>query len=428
MSELENRSVKENIQSILEAVQNYRQQDRTASGVIFTDNWYDSHPRILIFDPVLNAYDKLVWLAIRSFCTPDLSLTAFPSYDQIQNALNISRGTVSCSISKLRVTRWITLLCRNRVRDASGRFTRDGNVYMVHGEPLDLKSTIELDANYMNYLNECTEHRNSGVRKISTLIINSIYRDIDQGIDVLTYRHPFQRRSDAWASVQGERYVNYFERYVQPMSVAEDQSEFESRTIDEKSLSTEVHQKDYDERRAETVVHDIDYGANHYSSSSSSNNNKYNHNNYSESSEDLDEFSKTHTFPKSLTSNQKHLIMLHLQRLPSSLPNPPQPWVNWSQILLDELEGRIAIGKKGLSIPVWNPVSLMATYCKRLSSNGIGLKEEGKFQIEFAEQVIQRRNKKANSDKAYKIAKKEYRRSTLKRLKKYQRLRQKNSN
>ncbi len=431
MSELENRSVKENIQSILEAVENYRRHDRTTSGVIFTDNWYDSHPRILIFDPVLNPYDKLVWLAIRSFCTPDLSLTAFPSYDQIQNALNISRGTVSCSITKLRVTRWITLLCRNRVRDASGRFTRDGNVYMVHGEPLDLKSTIELDANYMNYLNECTEHRNSGVRKISTLIINSIYRDIDQGIDVLTYKHPFQRRADAWASVQGKREANYFERYVQPKSVSADQSDFESRIKVENSLSTEAHEKDCDERRAETAVHDIDYGANYYSSSSSSssnNNKKNNHRNYSESSEDLDEFSNTHIFPKSLTSNQKHLIMLHLQRLPSSLPNPPQPWASWNQVLLDELEGRIAIGKKGRNIPVWNPVSLMATYCKRLSSKGIGLKEDGKFQIEYAEEVLQCRSKKDNCEKAYKLAKKEYRRSSLKQLKKYQKLRHKNPN
>ncbi len=427
MSELENCSVTDKIKSILEAVENYRRRDHKASGVIFTDNWYDSHPRILIFDPVLNPYDKLVWLAIRSFCTPDLSLTAFPSYDQIQNALNISRGTVSCSITKLRVTRWITLLCRNRVRDASGRFTRDGNVYMVHGEPLNLKSTIELDANYMNYLNDCTEHRNSGVRKISTLIINSINRDIDRGIDVLTDKHAFQRRADAWSSVKGSRDVNFFEHYVQPASVAEDRPNLKSIPKDGESRSTVVHGEDYGERSATPVVHDLNYGAKHYSVSSSSGNKKIKYNN-NQSSEEFGEFAKAHTFPKSLTSNQKHLIMLHLLRLPSNLPNPPQPWSNWSQILLDELEGRISIGEKGRSVPVWNPVSLMATYCRRLSSNGIGLKEDGKFQIEFAEHVIRRRSKMANSENAYKIAKKEYRRSSLKRLKEYQRLTKKKTN
>ena len=120
----------------------------------------------------------MVWLAIRAYCTPDMSLTAFPSYDQIQSLLHISRGTVSSSIAKLRVTRWITLICRDRVRNSAGQFTKDGNIYMVHGEPLSLSDTFKLDSNYMGFLHECRRHRNSEVRKISELIVRSIGDDV----------------------------------------------------------------------------------------------------------------------------------------------------------------------------------------------------------------------------------------------------------
>ncbi len=418
MNDLEKQSVNDNIQSILEAVENYRQQNGTTSGVIFTDNWYDSHPRLLIFDPILNAYDKLVWLTIRTFCSPDLSLTAFPSYDQIQSSLNISRGTVSCSITKLRVTRWITLLCRNRTRNSAGRFIRDGNVYMVHGEPLDLKSTIELDGDYMNYLNKCCKHRRAAVRKISTLILDSIQSEIARGSDVLINRHPFQRRVDAWASIQGDQSAKFLEHSVQHSRTNSNPPKKVPDLTEVNPSRTEVNQVNYGCQGTQTEVHSESYGVVHHCSNSSSSDKKNNYN--TETKENLEEFSKVHVFPKSLSSNQKHLIMLHLQRLPSNLQTAPQPWSTWSQLLLDELAGRIAIGKKGNCSPVWNPVSLMATYCRCLTSNGFGLKEDGQFQIEYAEQVIKSRTKKSNSKKAYQIAQDNYRKDTLNRLKQYQ--------
>ena len=120
-------------------------------------------------------------------------------------------------------------------------------------------------------------------------------------------------------------------------------------------------------------------------------------------------------FPNSLSENQRHLIRLHLQRLPDSLPMPPPPWKNWNQLLLDELNGRMEIGEGNKCLPVWNPVSLMSAYCQRLITNGVGLKDDGQFQIEFAETVLQKRNKRAIHERAYEMAQKNCSQKSVKR-------------
>ena len=415
-------NTKTDFQRVLLAIESFRKHDRSASGMIFTDNWYDSHPRLLIFDPILTPYDKMVWLAIRAYCTPDMSLTAFPSYDQIQSLLHISRGTVSSSIAKLRVTRWVTLICRDRVRNSAGQFTKDGNIYMVHGEPLSLSDTFKLDSNYMGFLHECRRHRNSDVRKMSELIVRSIGDDVEKGKDVLGETYPFDRRSDAWASIQGSSDATFFGHQNQLSATGDNQHHSSAESMNHSPRSTVIQQMNHGE--INTEVYDLNYGEEthrsslkHSSSSNSSSNNlimkKYNYYNTDNKGEKtkLDEL----VFPNSLSENQRHLIRLHLQRLPDSLPMPPPPWKNWNQLLLDELNGRMEIGEGNKCLPVWNPVSLMSAYCQRLITNGVGLKDDGQFQIEFAETVLQKRNKRAIHERAYEMAQRNCSQKSVKR-------------
>ena len=408
MDNSDNNQTQYEFRRILAAIDNFRQQDRTASGMVFTDNWYDSHPRLLIFDPVLNPYDKIVWLAIRARCAPDMSLTAFPSYNDIQSCLHISRGTVSSSIAKLRITRWITLLCRERMRNAAGQFTKDGNIYMVHGEPLGLGATFELDANYMGFLYECTSHRRAEIRKLADLIIGSIRQEVETNRDVLIDQHPFERRADSWANLQGDIESKFFDFAMQLHDLS-------SNTIHtDKQLNDQ-------ETQCPPVVHEVNYGRQLKPQSlvgnSSSSSNKKNYDYYITDKDSTERSNRELIFPSSLTENQKYLITLHLKRLPQELPPPPDPWKNWEQVLLDELEGRIQIGKIGKCEPVWNPVSLMSAYCQRLFSNGIGLKEDGKFQVELGEAIILKRNKRAEAEIAYKARQNNYRRKTIERMK-----------
>lgn len=394
-------------QKILAAIEKFRKVERSTSGVIYTDNWYDSHPRLLIFDPILSPYDKLVWLAIRANCSPDMSLTAFPSYDQIQASLHISRGTVASSISKLRITRWITLLCRDQVRNSRGRIEKDGNIYMVHGEPLSLADTFTLDGNYMGYLHRSTSHRNTDVRRISNLILSSLHQNVVQEKDVLTMEHPFERRTEAWNLVKGKQSSKYFDLDYEHKTLTH-YEDVDTPSHQRKKKLTAVHQVDYGQ--SDSVVHSVNYGAQVYKDTttrSSSKDKKYNYN--LPKSRDTKPNSDELVFHSSLSENQEYLIMLHLQRLPASLPPVPPPWNNWCQLLLDELAGRIDKGNNTKCEAVWNPVSLMAAYCNRLVTNGIGLKDEGKFQVELAEIVLKKRLKKQRSKLTYEQVLRNYR-------------------
>ena len=399
---------------ILSAIDKFRNVERSTAGVIYTDNWYDSHPRLLIFDPILSPYDKLVWLAIRANCSPDMSLTAFPSYDQIQANLHISRGTVATSISKLRLTRWITLLCREQVRNSSGQFKKDGNIYMVHGEPLGLSDTFNLDVNYMGYLHRSSTHRNSEVRRISNLILSSICRNVDQDKNVLINEHPFERRAEAWNSVKGNQDASFFEFNTELTKTLPHQDQSESSNLKFNTESTAVHQADYGPRDSAVQIEDYGQNINKITtttsgsgSSSSSDKNKNNYNIQFDGSHELNQ--QELNFHSSLSKNQEHLIVLHLKRLPQTLPPVPPPWKSWYQLLLDELAGRINMGNNSRCEAVWNPVSLMATYCQRLVSNGIGLKEDGQFQIEHAEAVHKKRSKLMHSKSSYDAVLKNYR-------------------
>ncbi|MDE0310054.1 MAG: STY4528 family pathogenicity island replication protein [Acidiferrobacterales bacterium] len=413
---------------IHQAIKIFRQNDRSASGMVFTDNWYDSHPRLLIFDPVLNPYDKLVWMSIRSYCSPDMSMVTFPSYDQIQSSLHISRGTVASSITKLRATRWLTLICREKVRNEVGQISKDGNIYLIHGEPLGFSDTFKLDSNYMQFLQDSRNHRNSDVRKISELIINSIRCSMEHSDKLFADSHPFDRRSDAWAHFGGE---NNSTSQGRPNMFTHPRFEQESTSgdaggkvhttavhpIDHGVCEPAVHSIDYSSR--EPVVHAVNHGKQKVCNSSSGiKSNRYNyHYDHQEmikedlsSSQDENSGSCELIYPSSLSNNQKHLIELHLQRLPDSLPVPPKPWNDWRQLLLDELAGRIEMGINSKCDSVWNPVSLMSTYCQKLLTKGMGLKSDGHFQVEHAEAVIEKRRGQKEKQRAVADARERYRR------------------
>lgn len=403
-------TVKQQLPRILTAVEKFRHEDCGATGMIFTDNWYDSHPRLLIFDPVLSPYDKLVWLAIRSRCTPDMSLAAFPSYDDIQSLLSISRGTVSSSISKLRMTRWITLLCRDQVRNDAGRITRDGNIYMVHGEPLGMSDTFELDANYMGYVNECRKHRHAEVRKIAEVILGSLRHEMGLGQNVLENKHPFERRAEAWSSIEGETESSFFGTYIglQEAQIQSDRNR--NRRVQNTKQNTVVHQMNHGDSDCRILDESV-----HRDSVVSTSSKEVVKKENSSMFSTISNVESDHNlvFPESITDNQKHLIKLSLRKLPATLPSPPKPWDSWHQLLLDELDGRIKAGQANKCAPVWNPVSLMLTYCKRLVSSGIGFREDGQFQIENAESVYEQRTEKAKQEKILSETRNRYRQRTL---------------
>ncbi|EPC00565.1 hypothetical protein L861_06405 [Litchfieldella anticariensis FP35 = DSM 16096] len=147
-------------------------------GLLFFGNPHETVPRALLLDPRLGHVDKLGWQMMRLLVNPDRT-TCFPTYDELQPLLRgapgeqASRATVARVIAVLRLTRWLSL--GHRARDKhNGRVI--GNVYILHDEPL-LPSEAEIfDAEYLEFVCQCLEHRN----RVVNAVAHSVFEEIQQ--------------------------------------------------------------------------------------------------------------------------------------------------------------------------------------------------------------------------------------------------------
>lgn len=153
----------------------------TQDGLLFLGNRQDAIPRLLIFDPVLDATAVRICMILRTLCQSGTVATAFPTYDQIARHANLARATVARVLILLRATRWLTLLAR-KIRSSKGQIK--GNIYTLHDEPLPLADTLALDPDYIDFLQSLRGHPHSHARRIARLILASIQDDITEQRDV----------------------------------------------------------------------------------------------------------------------------------------------------------------------------------------------------------------------------------------------------
>jgi len=146
-----------------------------SDALLFLGNWHDSIPRALTLDPILEAVDVRVYLLLRTLIHAQ-GLNRFPSYDEIQRLLNLSRPTVARCLLILRAARWISLC--NSLRDESGRFR--GNVYAVHDEVLPLADAIALDGRYLEFLEGIEPHHHPRVALVAQAVLETIRQAVRQ--------------------------------------------------------------------------------------------------------------------------------------------------------------------------------------------------------------------------------------------------------
>lgn len=146
-----------------------------SDALLFLGNWHDSIPRALTLDPILEAADVRVYLLLRTLIHAQ-GLNRFPSYDEIQRLLNLSRPTVARCLLILRAARWISLC--NSLRDGSGRFS--GNVYAVHDEVLPLADAIALDGRYLEFLEGIEQHHHPRVALVAQAVLETIRHAVRQ--------------------------------------------------------------------------------------------------------------------------------------------------------------------------------------------------------------------------------------------------------
>ncbi|MGH8301769.1 MAG: STY4528 family pathogenicity island replication protein, partial [Steroidobacteraceae bacterium] len=121
-------------------------------GIVFAGNPHESVPRALFLDTRLTPLERNAWQVIRLMLNED-GVTAFPSYEQLRPFLSshpasarASDETIARALTALRLTRWLTL-ARHRRDPTTGRI--QGNLYVLHDEPLTPCEALRLDPNYL---------------------------------------------------------------------------------------------------------------------------------------------------------------------------------------------------------------------------------------------------------------------------------------
>ncbi len=165
---------------------------------MFSGNPHETVPRRLLLDNRLSPLERNAWQVFRLLMSGD-GVTAFPTYEQLRPYLGSSPGkpasreTVAKALTVLRLTRWLSL--GRRVRDSiTGRV--QGNIYILHDEPVDLAEALQLDSDYLPLVAQGIEHANASVKELAAQVFDSLSvsetRKLPTRVDVFQHRFRMQ--------------------------------------------------------------------------------------------------------------------------------------------------------------------------------------------------------------------------------------------
>jgi hypothetical protein len=363
-----------------------------ADSLLFLGNWHDSIPRALTLDPILEAVDVRVYLLIRTVLSAR-GVSRFPSYDEIQRLLNLSRATVARSILILRASRWISLC--NCLRDEAGRFK--GNVYAVHDEVLTLSDAVALDGHYIEFLEGIENHHHNRVGLVAHAVLETI-------------RHQVRRRDDVGVSYSplirfgcgSERLLAANPEQISRLNTAHDSCDAVQNLNSEvagKNLNLEtsgpVQNLNSPEKQIENQqVNDQEKNLNSAVCSSSfinikttTANNIWDNSEKSESAREAS--ARRLIFPSDLSPDECRLARDYLLTLPTAD----------HQDLLDELAAQM-LAKRNTDKPIRNALGYLHWMCERLSEGHRPLTSCG---IKFR-QLREREQRKSARDQQQKQA------------------------
>ena len=111
----------------------------------------------------------------------DDGVTAFPTYDQLRPYLasmpcgaQASHETVARALTLLRLTRWLSLVRRRR-DPKTGRI--QGNLYVLHDEPLSPFEAMQLDPDYLGLVSQALTHAAKAVQVVGMNTLREIAED-----------------------------------------------------------------------------------------------------------------------------------------------------------------------------------------------------------------------------------------------------------
>ncbi|ELF6204794.1 TPA: hypothetical protein QEM76_003030 [Pseudomonas putida] len=149
-------------------------------GFLYSGNRQESVPRALFLDRRLTPLERNAWQVFRLLLNDD-GLTAFPTYEQLRPWLasmpcgpQASHETVARALTLLRLTRWLSLVRRRR--DAkTGRI--QGNLYVLHDEPLTPFEAMQLDPDYLGLVSQALGHSAKAIQAVALQTLKDIAED-----------------------------------------------------------------------------------------------------------------------------------------------------------------------------------------------------------------------------------------------------------
>jgi hypothetical protein len=152
----------------------------TLDGFLFSGNRHESVPRALFLDRRLTPLERNAWQIFRLQLNDD-GITAFPTYEQLRPYLasmpcapKASHVTVARALTLLRLTRWLSLVRRRR-DPRTGRI--QGNLYVLHDEPLTPFEAMQLDPDYLDLVSQALAHASKAVQLVGVHALQEIAED-----------------------------------------------------------------------------------------------------------------------------------------------------------------------------------------------------------------------------------------------------------
>lgn len=149
-------------------------------GFLYSGNRHESVPRALFLDRRLTPLERNAWQVFRLQLNDD-GVTAFPTYDQLRPylasmpcAAQASHETVARALTLLRLTRWLSLVRRRR-DPKTGRI--QGNLYVLHDEPLSPFEAMQLDPDYLGLVSQALTHAAKAVQVVGMNTLREIVED-----------------------------------------------------------------------------------------------------------------------------------------------------------------------------------------------------------------------------------------------------------
>ena len=151
-----------------------------SDGFLYSGNRHESVPRALFLDRRLTPLERNAWQVFRLQLNDD-GVTAFPTYDQLRPylasmpcAAQASHETVARALTLLRLTRWLSL-ARRRRDPKTGRI--QGNLYVLHDEPLTPFEAMQLDPDYLGLVSQALTHAAKAVQIVGMNTLREIAED-----------------------------------------------------------------------------------------------------------------------------------------------------------------------------------------------------------------------------------------------------------